>query len=305
VADANGTLLKLIHETQAVSVWNRQTGPVFWYAAGVPGPFYVNTERVIGPAVAQSLLDKINAILAASNDPATRMTQLDEAMLAAVAAHPAYRHVITALAAKAREEFPAGTFAAISGGERRDWLFSIPLARELGIRHIYLFKNGTHYCAETVKPGEKILHVSDLINNAASYFDLWLPILQKAQMPCVGTLCVNSRGSNGVKKLEANGQKVVALNSIDIGFFAEWLKNGLIDQATYDELATFFASAEEWGRKYLTTDVRLFEVARLDAKSFERLRSFFAQDPWAMRKGHENFFRDMEAAIAAKRTAAA
>ena len=31
-------------------------GPVFWYAASVPGPFYVYTELVIGPALAEKLL---------------------------------------------------------------------------------------------------------------------------------------------------------------------------------------------------------------------------------------------------------
>jgi orotate phosphoribosyltransferase len=301
----SSALLKLIHDTKAVSIWNRKTGPVFWYAAGVPGPFYVNTELVVGPELAKKLLDQITSIVAGSNDPATRVAQLNKAILGAYENSPAYKQVIAAMIAKAKEEFPSGSYAAISGGERRDWLFSIPFAKETGTRHLFLFKNGTYYSEEPIMPGEKTLHIADLINNAASYFDLWLPILQKAQLPCAGTLCVNSRGSNGVDRLKANGNKVVALNSIDASFFEQWQKEGLTDQATLEELKIFFASAKEWGRKYLTADVGIFDVAGLDGKSFERLQGFFAQDPWGLRQGHESFFEAMKQAINARRAAAA
>ena len=290
-------LLKIIHDTKAVSIWNRKTGPVFWYAAGVPGPFYVNTELVIGPALANELLEKITSIIAGSNDPATRVAQLNQAILTDYESTPSFKTVIAAMVAKAKEEFPAGTYTLVSGGERRDWLFSIPFAKEMGIRHLFLFKNQTSYCEQGITAGEKPLHVADLINNAASYFDLWLPALQKAKLACAGTLCVNSRGSNGVQKLEASGVKVVTLNSIDISFFGLWLKNGLIDQATYDELTTFFTSSKEWGAKYLVSDVALYAIDKMDKKSFERLRGFFNQDPWGLRKGNEAFFAAMQDAI--------
>jgi hypothetical protein len=301
----NSTLLKLIHDTKAVSIWNRKTGPVFWYAAGVPGPFYVNTELVIGPELAKKLLDQITAIVTSSNDPATRVTQLNKAILGAYEGSPVYKQVIAAMVAKGKNEFPPGSYAAISGGERRDWLFSIPFAKETGMRHLFLFKNNTLYCEQAVKPGEKVMHVADLINNAASYFDLWMPILEKAQLPCVGTVCVNTRGATGINRLKANGQKVVTLNSIDAGFFEQWQKEGLIDQATFEELKTFFASTKEWGRKYLTDDVAIFDVVKLDKKSFERLQNFFTQDPWGLRQGHEEFFEKMKQAINARRAAAA
>jgi hypothetical protein len=213
--------------------------------------------------------------------------------------------VIAAMIARARTEFPSGSYEIVSGGERRDWLFSIPFAKEVGARHLFLFKNQGYYCEQGVKAEEKALHVADLINNAASYFDLWLPILQKAQLACAGTLCVNSRGTNGVKRLQDNGQKVVALNAIDAGFFEQWLKEGLIDQSTFEELSVFFVSAKEWGRRYLTADVAIFDVPKLDGKSFERLQSFFAQDPWGLREGHEAFFEAMKQAIGARRAAAA
>ena len=69
------------------------------------------------------------------------------------------------------------------------------------------------------------------------------------------------------------------------------------------ELVLFFASSKDWGAKYLTTDVALFEIDRLDKKSFERLQSFFAQDPWGLKSCNEAFFNEMKATIASKKAA--
>lgn len=288
------TILKRLHETAAVQVWNRTTGPVFWYAAGVPGPFYVNTEKVIGPELATNLLSSINDIIASSNDPATRVSKLNLAILGAYRDHAAYQQVIAAMADKALQNFDINDQWLISGGERRDWLFSIPLAHQLGLRHLFLFKNGTSYCDKALTPEDKALHVADLINNAASYFDLWLPILNKIGIPMPGTVCVNSRGENGIKKLTDHGYKVVAVNSVDLGFFADWRDQGLISAEIYQELATYFKSPEEWGQTYLTSDPEIFGIKGLDKKSFDRLRSFFNLDPWQFKTKKTVFYNEMQ-----------
>lgn len=287
------TILKRLYETEAVQIWNRTTGPVFWYAAGVPGPFYVNTEKVIGTELAATLLSTINDTIASSNDPATRVTKLNLAILSAYRDNAAYQQVIAAMAEKARANFDLTENTLISGGERRDWLFSIPLAHHLGMRHLFLFKNGTSFCEKPLTAEDKAIHVADLINNAASYFDLWLPILKKVGLPMAGTVCVNSRGDNGVKKLTGSGYRVVAVNGVDLAFFADWRDQGLISAETYQELATYFKSPEEWGQTYLTNDPTIFGIKGLDKKSFDRLRSFFNQDPWQFRTKNTMFYNQM------------
>jgi len=298
LADAQNDLLKLLHETKAVSIWDRKTGPVFWYAASVPGPFYVNTELVIGPALADKLLKAITAIIAETKDPAQRAAKLNEIILGEYKNSDTYRRVIAAMVEKAKSEFPAGSYDLVSGGERRDWLFSIPFAHELGIRHAFLFKDGSIYSEQKFQPGEKALHVADLINNAASYFDMWFPILSKAQLDCIGTLCVNSRGSNGVNRLTEHGCKIIALNAVDTGFFEKSVASGLIEKDTLEEIATYFTSPKQWAAKYLAANVALFGVPELDGKSFERLKSFFANDPWSLKSEHKDFFASMDAEIA-------
>ncbi len=290
-------LLKIIHDTKAVSIWNHKTGPVFWYAAAVPGPFYVNTELAIGSALAEKLLRDITAIIAATSDPAARAARLNEAILTAYDANPVYQQIVKTMVAAAKASFPDGSYALVSGGERRDWLFSIPFAREAGVPHAFLFKNQDLWCATPIAPHATTLHVADLINNAASYFDLWLPILEKAHLRCIGTVCLNSRGSNGLQRLAKANVKVVALNGIDLSFFEKSRAGGLIDADTLAEIAAYFASPQEWAKRYLIGNAKLFDAPHIDAKSFERLRSFFTNDPWSLKKDNEAFFAAMRTAI--------
>lgn len=297
MADSKNTLLKLIHETKAVSIWNHKTGPVFWYAASVPGPFYVNTELVIGPALANELLAKITDIIASIADGAGRAAQLNKIIMDAYSSSAIYQQVISAMVVTTKAEFPHGSFDLISGGERRDWLFSIPLAHALNIKHVFLFKNQTTYCAETLKDGERALHVADLINNAASYFDLWFPILEEAHLNYIGTVCVNIRGTNGLNRLRKHGKKTVTLNNVDQDFFEKSQASGLIDADTLNEIKTYFTSSLDWAKHYLMDDVKLFDVKNLDPKSFERLQSFFNKDPWSLKTNHASFFVSMQAEI--------
>lgn len=290
-------MIRRIHETKAVSIWNHATGPVFWYAANVPGPFYVNTELVIGPELAARLLEGITAIVANSEDSIMRVVKLNELILNAWRSDAAYQSVITALAEKATATFSDGSYDVISGGERRDWLFSIPLAETLRKRHVFLFKNKNFYCSTPLHPHTKTLHVSDLINNAASYFDAWFPILDKAMLPCIGTLCVNTRGSKGLQRLTDADCRVAALNAVDLKFFEQSRDAGLVTQATVDEIALYFSSEKEWAARYLLGRPELFDAGRIDAKSFGRLRFFIEQDPWQMRDTHPQFFAAMEQAI--------
>jgi hypothetical protein len=294
---SDNAMIKLVIESGALSVWDRDKGPVYWYAAGTPGPFYLNTEQMVGRELAAELLDKITKIIESCNDPATRSKQVETLILAAYESKTVYRAIISALVAKAKEVFPERSFMVISGGERRDWLFSIPFAKSLGLRHLYLFKDQSQFCKGGLEKGARVLHVADLINNAASYFDNWLPILSRSEAICAGTVAINTRGTAGLNRLQEAGFTVATLNHVDVNFFDDCLRQGLIDQSTRDEIALFFRSNKEWASRYLMDRADLFDVTGLDVKSLSRLRSFFSKDPWGLRPQHEAFFKMMLAKI--------
>ncbi|MDD4616355.1 MAG: hypothetical protein PHW76_04460 [Alphaproteobacteria bacterium] len=291
-------LLKLILDTRAVSIWNHSKGPVFWYAANVPGPFYVNTEMVIGKELSERLLREITTIIAETADGPARADRLEKLILDSFKAAPQWQRLIATMADKAKKEYPPGSYDMVSGGERRDWLFSIPFAYVAEIPHLYLFKNGAMFSRHPVKLGQKVLHVSDLINNAASFFDLWQPILEKNKLTCCGNLCVTVRGENGLRRLQDAGQKVASLIAVDVDFFRRLQVANLISRETFEEIESFFASAPGWASKYLIGKPELFDVENCDEKkSFERLKIFVEQDPWKMRSSHEQFFISMKNAI--------
>jgi len=293
-------LLKLILDTNAVSIWDCAKGPVFWYAANVPGPFYVNTEKIIGHELAEHMMREITAVIAGTIDKQVRAEQLMHLILEAYKNAPQWQKLIATMVDRANKEYPPGSYAMVSGGERRDWLFSIPFAHVANVPHLYLFKNETLFCSQPFKPGQKVLHVSDLINNAASFFDLWQPILKKAELGCIGNMCVNVRGENGIRRLHEIGQKVSSLMTVDVEFFRRLHAADLITREVFEEIAVFFASSQDWASKYLIDRPELFDVYGCDQKSFDRLKYFVQHDPWKMRPTHEAFFASMEKAIAAR-----
>jgi hypothetical protein len=218
---------------------------------------------------------------------------------------PSWQTLIASMVDRAKQEWKPGSYQMISGGERRDWLFSIPFAQLADMPHLFLFKNKTHFCEQPVKAGQNVLHVSDLINNAASFLDLWQPALQSMQLGCAGNLCVNLRGENGLRRLTEAKQKTVSLVTIDLNFFRHLRDEKLITQAVFEEISIFFGSAQDWAAKYLIGKPELFDVAGCDAKSFERLKFFVTHDPWKLRPAHEAFFTAMQQAITAREAKAA
>ncbi len=292
--------LGLIFSSKAVSIWNHETGPVFWYAAGVPGPFYVNTEKLIGADQSAALLDAINGIVGdASLNPEAKSEAVREAVLKSYRSNDVFQRIVATMIETS--PFPISEIDLISGGERRDWFFSVPFAEELGLDHLYIFKNGDVYRRAGEKSnhaGMRCVHISDLINNAASYFDKWLPILADHKMDLLGTISVINRGQVGMDRLKEADVKVHTLKSIDLPLFSELAQSGLIPQSSSDEISLYFKSKEDWARQYILARPEVFGLdAGLDAKSKERLQFFLAQDPWGLEPQAQETFKTLRAAL--------
>ena len=294
-------LTSVIFSTKAVSIWNNQKGPVFWYAAGVPGPFYVNTEKLIGAESAEKLLASISKIVAMEVSAEEKSSMVETVVMNEYAANETFQKIIATMVHDCRTQF-GDKYNTISGGERRDWFFSIPFAIESGLDHIYLFKNGGIHIKPHNNDGQKsedtkILHVADLINNAASYFNSWIPILEKHGLSMMGTACVITRGSAGTDKLCDIGIPVCSLKTIDKSYFDELHTISLIDKDTTEEIGNYFDCKENWARRYILSKPDLLGNETLDAKSKERLKSFLENDPWNLRTNDNAFFETLIATL--------
>lgn len=104
----------------------------------------------------------------------------------------------------------------ISGGERRDWIFSLLLAHLIGKPHITIFKDQDMWindsCFKTIEPVEidtikdkNVFHISDLITEAASYVEHWIPALSQMGAVMKWTITVVDRMQGGTERLAQLG----------------------------------------------------------------------------------------------------
>ena len=115
----NVDLLDALLETQALRL--APAGEVFWYTSGTVGPYYINTHYLYGsPQAAEELLQFIDANKNAENFAFELRARVERQY----AENEIYRCVIDLLVAKAEREM-TGDIDAVSGGERRDWFFSL------------------------------------------------------------------------------------------------------------------------------------------------------------------------------------
>ena len=110
---------------------------VFWYTSGTVGPYYINTENLCGgPRKAAEMLDFIES---RRGDKDRFPGQLLRRIRTNYATDPIYRSVIDALVQEAGQK--AADIDYVSGGERRDWFFSLAVADLLDKPHLTIYKD--------------------------------------------------------------------------------------------------------------------------------------------------------------------
>jgi hypothetical protein len=127
----------------------------------------------------------------------------------------------------------------ISGGQRRDWVFSGPVARKLGLDHIALYKDGS---AQRISPkgdvieitdcsvlsGYSAIPVVDMLTEGSSCYSWksgketgWVPRLRAYGAQVDHLFTVLSRLQGGEENLKRQAVDVTALLELDEEFLAE------------------------------------------------------------------------------------
>ena len=122
-------IVSWLFETDAVRVCPE--GQPFWYTSGKLGPFYINTQFLYGSeAAANTLLSVIEE--ACAGDKLAFYGKVYSEIEKQLAACPIYHQLIDLMCEAARSM----DVDFVSGGERRDFFFSMPVARRLGLGHL-------------------------------------------------------------------------------------------------------------------------------------------------------------------------
>jgi hypothetical protein len=273
-------------------------------------PFFCNTENFCGDREIDTFLRNNGNNPSAIIERAIRLS----------ATQPSFKQIVRRLTEKAtaiiREwDSDCRDFRpAISGGQRRDWLFSGPAASELKLPHISIFKpdtvdgsqkivfhNARPASGESFGPGREIrdlsgyrvLHIADLITRGSSIFAIdsggresgWVPALRTGGAVVEDLLAVISRNQGGEQMLVKRGVAAESLIIVDASFIAERVPNPR-------PLLQFLEDPRAWTEAYLCQHGPgpLFDYCKADDKKQPRLmkfirkyRQFLSENGWLER----------------------
>ena len=270
-------LIKALFDTRAIRVC--PANEPFWYTSGKIGPYYINTHFLYGSEEkADSLLQVIDGVKDKKEECSGILHEL---VMKNYNEDDIYRTTIDALLEAVRETIPVSDFDYVSGGERRDWFFSLAVAALLGKPHITIFKDLDAYIFRSGKSekldslnGAKVLHIADLITSASSYERAWIPVIRNAGGDMKYSFVIVDRLQGGSELLEKNGVQSNALVGIDKDVFSEACEKNYIDKdqlgmvMKYIEdpdlfMENFFISNPDFIKNALNSDEKTASRARL------------------------------------------
>jgi len=256
-------ILEGLFRTEAVQV--SPADAPFWYTSGKFGPYYVNTHYLLGNRqIAESMLASIDAaVVDRSTCPGVLLPLFREAYRT----NGIYRATIDALCDATRSMSVESPFSAISGGERRDWYFSLMMAENLGLPHVSLFKDGSAVWTDPIAEGVafsskvlsagalsglRVLHVVDIVTEASSYVRAWIPFLASLGAVLEDTLAVVDRDQGGSDVLAAHAVRLHTLARITPDLFRDAARAGLIQHEQYEMVVGFTKDPDAFLASFLS-----------------------------------------------------
>jgi orotate phosphoribosyltransferase len=169
-----------------------------------------------------------------------------------------------------------GHVDAISGGELADLFFSIPVALELGLPHLTIRKQpkghgtGGRLVGE-VLPGEKFVHVSDLITSGTSARE-WIDVVRGAGGSVQDYVVVFDRNQGGREALEKSGVRVRALLEMNGAFLSFVSNKGALAEEKIEGIRRYLADPEKWSGHFLRSNPE-FLSERIESRDGRMTRS--------------------------------
>lgn len=270
----NENLINWLFETTAVRVCPE--GKPFWYTSGTIGPYYINTHFLFGSEEkALELLEKIDA------EKANKQTCPEKLLLVVEANYASdriYKGLIDSMLDFIKNNIEIDNIDYVSGGERRDWFFSLLVAKGLERPHITIYKDSSAVITEKGKTsvaesicGARVLHIADLINVGSSYERAWIPAIKNICGQMTESVVVIDRLQGGAELLEKNNVCSFAMVSINKEFFNKALELGHISKGQYDMIMLYIADPQESMKVFMKEHPEFIENSlKADNRTRER-----------------------------------
>lgn len=257
-------LVKGLFETRAIRVCPANSP--FWYTSGKIGPYYINTHFLYGNE------DKANSLLKIIDSAKEDKKSCSETVLSYTLdnyrSDGTYKKCIDTLLKAIKISMPDGSFDYISGGERRDWFFSLTASVLLDKPHITIFKDLDTYVyykgkseKKTFLDNSKLLHIADLITTASSYERAWIPAIKNASGNMTASFVIIDRMQGGHALLKHNGVASHALIEIDRDIFEEAYKKQYINLEQYNMVLRYIDDPDRFMKEFFLANPGFIEKA--------------------------------------------
>ncbi len=239
-------IVDLLFETNAIRVCHEDSP--FWYTSGKIGPFFINAQFLYGSEQdANDLLDFINAQL--ENEEKTKIARnVFEKVKAQYENNKIYKEVIDEFVSYINQNMNVSEIDYISGGERRDWFFSMMVAYLMKKPHVTVFKDVTavesDYSFENNSlkgnlEGKNVLHIADLLNYGSSFIRAWIPAIDNLGGKLKWAMFAVDRNPEGGKALRDAGVENIALSTVGVELFETAAKAGKITENQFKFVKDF------------------------------------------------------------------
>lgn len=281
-------LVSDLFKTKAINA-GKEDKP-FWYTSGKIGMYFINAEFLYGSEEeSKALLANVDEAL---GNHMTLPKKVFDEVLAQYNSNEIYKATIDALVETIKNNVNIDEVDYISGGERRDWVFSNMVAYILKKPHISVFKDMTALVSDfdfsntdtiTTLEEKKCLHVSDLINTAASYVRAWVPIVEKLGGKMEWTITIVDRMQGGAEILSGFGVKTFSLVKVDKDLFKTALEKGAISKEQYEMIDKYIDNPYETMRQFLISHPEFIEEAlKSTGKPLERAKKCLEEDIYGL-----------------------
>jgi len=269
-------LTECLFKTQAIRIC--PANEPFWYTSGKIGPYYINTHFLYGSE------EKAAELLKIIDSAKEKREQCTEVVFRHVLKNynedPLYKTTIDALAEEIRATVPEDGYQYVSGGERRDWFFSLIIAHLVDKPHITIFKDLDFVIWHRGKTSRinsldsaRILHVADLITSASSYERAWIPAILNAAGKMEYSFAIVDRMQGGSELLNSFGVASHSLVKIDGSIFRKAYEMNYINAEQYKMVIDYIEDPDAFMEGFFRENPDFIEKAlRGDEKTAERAK---------------------------------
>ena len=202
-----------------------------------------------------------------------------------------YRGLIDELHSFIKNNIDIDKVDYVSGGERRDWFFSLIIAKLINKPHISIYKNLTSVITIDGKSeeitdlnGGKVLHIADLITEASSYERAWIPAIKNNGGQIKWSVVVIDRKQGGKELLDSYGIESFAMVDIDIKFFKKVVDMGIINSAQFDMIEQYISDPKKSMADFLKKNPGFLEQSlKADDKTKERAKLCLEKDFYGLK----------------------